>query len=76
MASAIVSGGSLLLVLVILASILGAVHGRERFAYVGGVALFVLVHVAGAPDALGATVAVIGIAAVLASTIPLLRQPV
>lgn len=76
MASDLLLGASLALVLIILASILGAVKRRERFAFVAGVALFVLAHAVAPPETIGLLVAVAGIVLVLASTVPLLRQPV
>lgn len=76
MASDLLVGASLVLVLVILASVLGAVKRRERFGFVAGIALFVLAHLVGAPESVGLVLAVAGIALVLASTVPLLRQPV
>lgn len=76
MASQLVVAASLALVLVILASILGAVERRERFWFVGGVALFIVAHVVGSPESASAVLAVVGIVAVVASTVPLLRQSV
>lgn len=68
--------GSLAVVIVILASILGAVEGRERFGFVGGIALVIVAHAAiPSHGSVAAGLAVIGILVATASTIPLLRQP-
>lgn len=75
MTSQVVVLASLALVLVILVSILGAIERRERFWFVGGIALFILAHTAvTSPRSVGALLAVIGIVLATASTIPLLRQ--
>lgn len=77
MPSQLVYTASLLLVVVILASILGAIHRRERFLFVGGIALFILAHTAiTSPPRVAGLLAVIGMLVAVASTIPLLRQPV
>lgn len=77
MASQLVYGASLALLVVILASVLGAVERRERFWFVGGIALFILAHAAFSSAATLATIlAVIGILLATASTLPLLRQSV
>lgn len=77
MTSTLVLGVSLALIVVILASILGAIEGRERFSFVGGIALFILAHTAVTSSANLATIlAVIGILLAVVSTIPLLRQSV
>lgn len=77
MTSALVLWSSLVLVVVILASILGAVERRERVAFVAGVALFIVAHLLGSGvETLGAALSVIGILVVLWSTVPLLRQSV
>ncbi len=77
MASPVLVWGSLAVVLVVLLSILGAVEERARLAFVGGIGLFVVVHVA-APgaDAIGGLLALIGIVVAFVATVPLLRQPV
>lgn len=77
MASQLVVAASLALVVVILASILGAVKRRERIPFVLGIALFIVAHGA-VPDfeTVAALLAVVGLLAAVASTIPLLRQPV
>lgn len=77
MTSQLVVGGSLALVVVILASILGAVERRERFVYVGGIALFILAHTVVSPQVgVATTLAVVGILLAAASTIPMLRESV
>lgn len=77
MTSQLLVGASLALVVVILVSILGAIEGRERFSFVGGIALFIVAHTAITSPATVATVlAVVGILLAVASTVPLLRQSV
>lgn len=77
MASQLLVVAALLLILVILASVLGAVERRERFVFVPGVALFVVAHAAGqSPETLGVLLALVGLVAVVASTVPLLRESV
>lgn len=77
MTSQLVFGASLVLIVVILVSILGTVERRERFWFVGGIALFIVAHTAiTSPANVAAGLAVIGILVAVASLIPLLRQPV
>jgi hypothetical protein len=76
MASQLVVAASLALVVVILASILGAVDRRERYWFVGGVALFIVAHAVGSPGGASAVLAVVGVVAVVAATVPLLRESV
>jgi hypothetical protein len=77
MASPLVTSVSLALVVVILASILGAVSRRERVGFVLGIALFIVAHaVLPGFETAAARLAVAGLAMAVASTIPLLRQPV
>lgn len=77
MASQLVVVVSLVLMLVILVSVLGAVERRERFVFVLGVALFVVAHTAVRnPENVSILLALAGLIAVLASTVPLLRQSV
>jgi hypothetical protein len=77
MASQLVVAASLALVVVILASILGAVDRRERYWFVGGVALFIVAHAAGPGlEPVAAILAVVGVVAVVAATVPLLRHSV
>lgn len=77
MASQLVIAASLVLIVVILASVLGAVERRERVWFVLGVALFIVAHAAfPAPETVAFLLALAGIVAVIASTVPLLRQPV
>lgn len=77
MTSQLVLGASLGLVVVILASILGTIDGRERFAFVAGIALFIVAHAAiPAPSSAALALAVLGILLAASSTIPLLRQSV
>lgn len=76
MAATVLTKAGLILVVVILASILGAVKRRERIPFVLGISLFIGAHfvtVGGAP--VGTLLAVVGVALALASTVPLLRQP-
>lgn len=73
----LVIGGSLVLVVVILFSILGTIDRRERYAFVAGIALFIIAHAfVTTPEALGVALAVIGIGLAGASAIPMLRQSV
>lgn len=68
---------SLGLVVVILASILGAVERQERYLFVAGIAIFIAVHVVGpAARTIATIIAVIGIFLAAISTVPLLRQSV
>ncbi len=68
--------GSLVLLVVVLVSILGAIDGRERLLFVGGLGLFILAHLVDLGiEALGMILAVIGILLAVSATIPLLRQP-
>lgn len=77
MASQFVYAASLLLVVVILASIVGAIERRERFGFVGGIALFILAHTAiTSPPTVATLLAIVGILVAVASTIPLLQQSV
>ncbi len=70
-------GAALILIIVILASILGAVTRRERLLFVAGIALFIAAHLAAVtPESLTILIAVVGLLIAAASTIPLLRQPV
>lgn len=63
---------------VLLASVLGAVDRRERFAFVPGVLLIVagpaLVALVSVPGAVGGVIALIGVVVVVGSTVPLLRE--
>lgn len=77
MTSQLVIGGSLALVIVILASILGAIERRERFVFVAGIALFIVAHtLVTSPENVAAGLATLGILLAVASTVPLLRQRV
>lgn len=68
--------GALIVVLVILLSVLGAIHRRERYAFVAGVLLLIIGQsVGGMGGSFSLILGVIGIAVVVASTVPLLRQP-
>lgn len=70
------SWGLLLVLVVILASILGAVETRSRLLFVGGIALFILAHLVDAgPETAGTAIAVVGIAVAASATFPLLRRP-
>lgn len=77
MTSQLVIFAAFALIIVILASILGAVERRERFSFVGGIALFIAAHTATvSPESVAALLAMIGILLAAASTVPLLRQSV
>lgn len=77
MASALTIWLSLVLVVVILSSILGAVKRRERLPFVAGVALFIVAHILDTGvEAIGAALALIGVIVMLSSTVPLLRESV
>lgn len=68
--------GAFAALMVVLASILGAVHRRERVAFVLGVAAFVAVHaLPGVPETAGMALAVAGLVVAIAATVPMLRQP-
>ena len=77
MTSGLVFAAALSLIVLVLASILGAVDRRERYLFVAGMALFILAHTAiTAPESAGAALATLGVALAVASTVPLLRQSV
>lgn len=77
MTSHLLTGGALVLVVVILASILGAVDRRERFLFVGGIALFIVAHTAiTSPAPVASLLAVVGLVVAVASTLPMLTQSV
>lgn len=73
MANDLVVGLGFAVVLVLVASVLGTVERRERFAFVPGVVLVVLGLTFLSGPAAGA-VALVGLAAVLASTVPMLLE--
>lgn len=76
MVSALTITASMALIVVLLASVLGAVTRKERVWFVAGVALVILTHSIGSGlGPLAGILAVVGLAAVFASTIPLLRHP-
>lgn len=76
MVSALTTTVSLALIVVLLASVLGAVTRTERVWFVAGVALVILTHTGGnGLGPLAGLIALVGLAMVFASTIPLLRQP-
>lgn len=62
----------------VLIAVLGAVKRREKFVFVPGVVLLVggpiLVGSLSIPETIGGVVALVGFLAILASTVPLLRQ--
>lgn len=63
---------------IVLVAVLGAVERREKFAFVAGVGLFVGGTIlAGGPSlsAAGGGIALVGILLIVASTVPLLREP-
>lgn len=75
MTSAAVIWAGFAVVGAILVSILGAVHRREKFAFVGGVLLVIVGQTVGLGSGLaGAALGLLGIAVALAATVPLLRQ--
>ena len=75
MTSAAVIWAGLILVGVILLSILGTVHRREKFAFVGGVVLLIVGQIVGVGSAtIGGVVGLVGIVFVVGSTVPLLQQ--
>jgi uncharacterized membrane protein YhhN len=77
MTSGLVFGAALALMVVILASILGAIDRPERYLFVAGIALFILAHTAiTGPASAGMVLATLGILLAVASTVPLLRQSV
>lgn len=76
MASQLIIATSLALIVVILASVLGAVERRERVWFVLGIALFIVAHTLPGAEIIAMVLAVAGLVAAVASTIPLLRQPV
>ena len=74
MTSGTVFAGALALIVVVLASILGAIDRRERYLFVAGMALFILAHTAvTASESVGTALATLGVALAVASTVPLLR---
>lgn len=74
MTSGPVFAAALALIVVVLASILGAIDRRERYLFVAGMALFILAHTAiTAPESAGTALATLGVALAVASTVPLLR---
>lgn len=77
MAAPVVLLGSFAVVVVVLLSILGAVERRGRFAFVLGIIAFIAVHSAsGTPATAGTILAVLGLAAAVAATVPLLQESV
>ncbi|MFB6312102.1 MAG: hypothetical protein ABEH64_13085 [Salinirussus sp.] len=78
MVSTVLAAVAGMAMLVILGTVLGAVHRRERLLFVPGILLIVLGPLlAGAlpgAAAVGMILGVVGAAAVLGSTIPLLRE--
>lgn len=75
MTSGAVIWGGLILVGVILLSILGTVHRREKFAFVGGIVLLIAGQTLGVGSAaIGGVIGFVGIVLVVGSTVPLLRQ--
>ena len=67
--------GSFAMMLVILASILGAIERRERYAFVLGIFLFIVGHsLITSPELVGVGLAVFGIALAGASALPMLRE--
>ena len=76
MTSATVIWAGFVVVGAILMSILGAVHRREKFAFVGGILLLFVGQTIGMSSELaGATLGLLGFVVALAATVPLLRQP-
>lgn len=73
MANGLVVGLAFAAMLVMGASVLGTVDRRERFVFVAGVAL-VLLGLTFLPGPAGGALAFLGFVAVVASTVPLLRE--
>lgn len=73
MATELVVGLAFATMLVLAASVIGTVERRERFAFVAGVAL-VLLGLSVLRGTAGGAVAFLGFVAVVASTVPLLRE--
>lgn len=76
MANEILIGFGFLAMAVMLGSVLGTVERRERFSFVAGVVLVGVGLTLSEPAALGAGIALVGLVAILGSTVPLLRQSV
>lgn len=73
MASQLTVGAGYVAILIMWAAVLGTVERRERFVFAGGVILF-LVGVGALSGTAGAVVATLGIAAVVAAAVPMLRE--
>lgn len=73
MAIDIAAGLGFLGVLIMAASVVGTVERREKFAFVLGVAL-VLVGLIAVAGTAGGVVSLVGLALMVASTVPLLLQ--
>lgn len=75
MTSQIMVWVGLVIVGVILLSILGAVHRREKFAFVAGILLVMIGQTVGTGSGtVGGALGLVGILIALGSTVPLLRQ--
>lgn len=77
MASTLAVGFGVASVVIMWGAVLGAVERREKFVFASGIVLILLgpALVAGGslPEAAGSLIAALGVLAVVASTVPLLR---
>lgn len=77
MVADVIIGGSFVLIVLILASILGTVTRPERVWFVAGIAVFIVGHaVVTSPRTVGVVLAVVGVALAAASTVPMLTESV
>lgn len=77
MVADVLIGGSFVLIVLILASILGTVTRPERVWFVAGIAVFIVGHAfVTSPRTFGVVLAVVGIALAAASTVPMLTESV
>lgn len=78
MANTLATAFGFLIIGIVLLTVLGAVEYRGKFAFVGGVVLLaagpILVGSLSVPATLGGIITLIGFLAIVASTVPLLRQ--
>lgn len=79
MANTLAVGFGFVIIGVVLLAVLGAVERREKFAFVAGVVLLIagpiLVGSRAVSATIGGGIALIGVLAIVAGTVPLLRQP-
>lgn len=77
MVADVLIGGSFVLIVLILASILGTVTRPERVWFVAGIAVFIVGHAfVTSPRTVGVVLAVVGVALAAASTVPMLTESV